>query len=319
MSMRFSFIVPAYNEESTVSLLAERLVATGEKLAEPFEILFINDGSTDNTASVLDRMAQADARIRVLHFSRNFGQMAALTAGIDQARADGAVICLDADGQHPPELIPGMVERWRGGADIVQAIRKSTHGEGAVKRATSKAFYALMNWLSDTELKPGAADFRLLDAEVVTALRHLPERERFVRGLVSWVGFRTSYIEFTAPARIDGATKYTFLKMFALAASGIASFSVRPLRLSLLLAFILVVLAGAYGAFALFAYAAGMPISAGWTSLVLVVILLSSVQLACVGILSEYMARVMTEVKQRPIYLIRNGSPSRKPPRDPGQ
>ena len=319
MGTRFSFIIPAYNEESAVSLLAERLVATGEKLAEPFEILFINDGSTDNTAAVLDRLTAGDTRIRAIHFSRNFGHMAALTAGLDRARADGAVICLDADGQHPPELIPDMVERWRDGADIVQAVRKSTHGEGPVKRATSKGFYALMNWLSDTELKPGAADFRLLDAEVVAALKQLPERERFVRGLVSWVGFRTSYIEFAAPAQIDGATKYTFLKMAALAASGITSFSVRPLRLSLLLAFILVVLAGVYGAFALFAYAAGMPISAGWTSLILVVILLSSVQLTCVGILSEYMARVMTEVKQRPIYVIRNDSPSRQRPRDPGQ
>lgn len=319
MSTRFSFIIPAYNEESTVSLLAERLVATGEKLAEPFEILFINDGSTDNTPAILDRLAATDSRIRAIHFSRNFGHMAALTAGLDLAHADGAVICLDADGQHPPELIPDMVEKWRDGADIVQALRKNTQGEGAVKRATSGAFYALMNWLSDTELKPGAADFRLLDAEVVTALKQLPERERFVRGLVSWVGFRTSYIEFTAPARINGATKYTLLKMIALAASGITSFSVRPLRLSLLLAFILVLLAGAYGAFALFAYAAGMPISAGWTSLILVVILLSSVQLTCVGILSEYMARVMTEVKQRPIYVIRNNSPSRQRPRDPRQ
>jgi dolichol-phosphate mannosyltransferase len=319
MSIRFSFIVPAYNEESAVSLLAERLVAVGEKLAEPFEILFVNDGSTDNTASVLDRMAQADARIRVIHFSRNFGHMAALTAGIDRACADGAVICLDADGQHPPEMIPDMIERWRDGDDIVQALRKSTRGEGLVKRATSDAFYAVMNWLSDTELKPGAADFRLLDAEVVSAIRQLPERERFVRGLVSWVGFRTGYLEFTAPARTGGATKYTLFKMIALAASGITSFSVRPLRLSLLLAFILVVFACAYGVFALFAYAAGMPISAGWTSLILVVILLSSVQLACVGILSEYMARVMTEVKQRPIYLIRSNSPSGRRPRDTRQ
>jgi len=319
MSTRFSFIIPAYNEESTLPLLAERLVATGEKLAEPFEILFINDGSTDNTAAVLDRLAATDTRIRAIHFSRNFGHMAALTAGLDHARADGAVICLDADGQHPPELIVDMVQTWRDGADIVQAVRKSTRGEGPVKRATSKGFYALMNWLSDTELKPGAADFRLLDAEVVAALKQLPERERFVRGLVSWVGFRTSYIEFTAPARIDGATKYTLLKMIALAASGITSFSVRPLRLSLLLAFILVLFAGAYGAFALFAYAAGMPISAGWTSLILVVVLLSSVQLTCVGILSEYMARVMTEVKQRPVYVIRKDSSSRRLPRGAGQ
>ena len=304
-SPEFSFVLPAFNEAANLPPLAARLCHAGEQLGGSFEIVWVNDGSTDDTEGVLAELSARDARIRPLHLARNFGHMAALTAGLEAARAYGAVICLDSDGQHPPELIPELVRRWRDGADIVQTVRLESAGAGPVKRATSRLFYALLNRLAEMDLPEGAADFRLMDRQVVDALNELPERVRFVRALVYWVGFRRDLLPFEAPPRMAGTTKYSFWKMARLALSGITSFSTRPLRIAFFLGVLVTCGALIYGAYVLWCYARGIPLVPGWTSLLLVVLGLSGMQLVTLGIASEYLARLYTEQKQRPVYVVR--------------
>lgn len=301
----FSFVLPAYNEESNIEIMAQRLIAVGEKLNEPFEIVWVNDGSTDQTGEILERLAQTDSRIIPVHFSRNFGHMAALTAGLETARGTGAVICLDSDGQHPPELVPDMADQWKSGADIVQAVRMLSPHEGIGKRFTSKLFYRVMRYLADIEMPEGSADFRLLDRQAVDALNSLPERERFVRGLVCWIGFRKETLRYEAPPRLAGKTKYSLWKMMVFALVGITSFSARPLRISFLLGVLVTCAAALYAIFILWCFVTGKPLVPGWTSMLLVVLLLSGVQLVTLGIASEYLARLYFEQKHRPVYLVR--------------
>lgn len=263
----FSFVLPAFNEAMNLRPLAERLRRVGDQLDGSFEIVWVNDGSTDDSERVLTELAAEDARIRPLHLARNFGHMAALTAGLEAAQARSAVICLDSDGQHPPELIPDLVQRWRDGADIVQTIRIESAGAGPFKRTGSRLFYALLNRLAEMDLPQGAADFRLLDRQVVDALNGLPERVRFVRALVFWVGFRRDLVPFEAPQRLAGKTKYSFPKMLQLALSGITSFSTRPLRIAFFLGVLVTSCAAAYGVYVLWCYVRGIPLVPGWTSL----------------------------------------------------
>lgn len=307
----FSFVLPAYNERPNLEHMTRRLVEVGEGLGKPFEILWVNDGSTDGTDEALDELAEADGRIRAIHFTRNFGHMAALTAGLEGARATGAVICMDADGQHPPELIPEMVKRWRDGHEIVQTVKTKMGGETALQRGAKKLFIQIMKRLAEVELPEGAADFRLLDREAVDAINGLPERVRFVRGLVCWVGFRTETIEFEAPDRHAGERKYTLWSLFLLAINGITSFSTRPLRISLALGFAMTSLAFLYATFVLGAFFLGVELEPrGWSSTLVTIVGIGGMQLVALGIVSEYLARLYTEVKNRPVYLARR--PSRK-------
>jgi len=302
-----SFVLPAYNEAPNLEPMAARLRAAAEAAGEPesYEIVWVNDGSTDATGEVLETMAARDPHIRPIHFSRNFGHMAALTAGIEAARATGAGITLDSDGQHPPELIPEMVRLWKGGVDIVQRLRRHTAGEPLLKRASSRGFYLLLNCLAELEIPEGSADFRLLDRQVVDALNSLPERVRFLRGLVHWVGFRMETLPYEAPARLAGNTKYNAKKMLVLALGGISSFSVRPLRITFLLGMIILVLAALYGVYVVIAYLSGKPLAAGWASLLLATMVLSGIQLLTLGVASEYLGRIYEETKHRPVYIIR--------------
>ena len=303
---RLAFVLPAYNEGTNLRVMAERLIAVGEQLGGSFEIVWVNDGSRDETEQVLDELSAADPRIRPIHFSRNFGHMAALTAGLEATRATGAIICMDSDGQHPPELIPKLVEMWTNGADIVQTIRISTNAETAMKKTTSRLFYKVMNVLSDLDLPDGAADFRLMDREVVDALNSLPEKNRFLRGLVYWVGFKLETVRYKSQKRMSGVTKYNFRKMLSFALNGITAFSTKPLRLTLFLGLFVIFFAFAYAAFVLAWYAAGYPVERGWASLLLVTLLLSGIQLIMLGVLSEYLGRLLNEAKGRPIYIARS-------------
>ncbi|HPO17145.1 MAG TPA: glycosyltransferase family 2 protein [Candidatus Hydrogenedentes bacterium] len=300
-----SFVLPAYNEEMNVGPVTERLIAIGEQLGRPFEIVWVNDGSRDRTAEHLDALAAKEPRVRLVHLSRNFGHMSALTAGMECARGTGAVVCLDADGQHPPELIPEMVARWESGVDIVQTVRNYGPQGTAMKKLTSRAFYKVMDYLSDVDLPEGAADFRLMDRQVVDALNNLPERVRFVRGLVHWVGFNRVNLPYDAPPRLSGETKYNFLKMMAFAMSGLTSFSVRPLRLSFLMAALVALAAGLYGIVVTLCLVLGVPLVKGWTSTIFVMLMLGGAQLLAIGIASEYLARLFVEQKHRPVYLIK--------------
>lgn len=302
---RFTFVLPAFNEAMNLEPMAERLLAIGQQLGGGFEIVWVNDGSRDGTAEKLDALAAEHPEIRPLHFSRNFGHMPALTAGLEHARATGAIISLDSDGQHPPELIPEMVRRWEAGADIVQTIRRSTGDETFFKKTTSRMFYAFLNRLSSLELPAGAADFRLLDRQAADALIGLPERVRFMRGLVHWVGFQLDTLPYDAPPRMGGSSKYRLSHMLKFALSGIVSFSVRPLRMIFGLGVIALILTFLYGIYVAVKLIGGGYLVPGWASLMLVMMFLGSVQLITLGVLSEYVGRIYDETKHRPIYLVR--------------
>ena len=305
MTPKFSFVLPAYNEEDSVVAMTERLLAVAEQIEGTVEIVWINDGSSDATGMRLDSLTQRYPAVRVFHFSRNFGHMAALCAGLECARASHAVITLDADGQHPPEMIPQMVRCWQEGADIVQCIREQASKSGVLKKVTSRGFYKVFNLLADTDIPEGAADFRLLDRQVVDALNTLPERVRFIRGLVHWVGFRQVSIPYSEKERLAGTTKYSLKHMFTFALNGITSFSVRPLRLSFVLSLFVILSIALYSGYVLFALAAGKDISPGWTSLVFIVLFLGAAQLLVIGIASEYLACLYIEQKRRPVYIVR--------------
>lgn len=309
----YSFVLPTFDEVDNVAAMAERLVVVGESLGEPFELLWIDDGSTDGTDAALDALAQADPRHRVYHFSRNFGHMAALTAGLELAQGTGAVICLDSDGQHPPELLPAMVQAWRDGSDIVQATRTRTADASLFKRVASRVFYRVLNLLADLDLPEGASDFRLMDRQVVDALNSLPERVRFVRGLVYWAGYRRKELPYDAPARMAGRTKYGTFRMIRFALSAITSFSYRPLRLAFLAGVLVTLAAAIYGGWVMWCALTGVTLVKGWTSTLLVVLGLSGVQLLTLGIASEYLARLFFEQKQRPVYLLRKPRPRKGP------
>jgi dolichol-phosphate mannosyltransferase len=302
----FSFILPTFNEKMNIEVLAQRLISVGNKLERPYEILFVDDGSSDGTDEVLDRLAEKEPTVRVVHFSRNFGHMAALTAGLENALATGAIVCLDADGQHPPELIPEMVERWEKGVDIVQTIRVQTSDATVVKKVTSNFFYKLFDVFADIELPQGTADFRLMDRQVVEAINSLPEKNRFIRGLVYWIGFKKETIPYNALPRLGGTTKYNLLKMLSFALSGITSFSNKPLRLSFLVGVFVTCCAGLYALFILYCYFSGYKLVPGWSSMLFVTLMLSGVQLISLGIASEYLARIYFESKRRPVYIVRS-------------
>ncbi len=301
----YSFVLPAYNEEANLEAMTARLLGAGKELDGGFEIVWVNDGSSDRTAELLDRLAGEHPEVRPVHLSRNFGHMAALTAGLECARASKAVITLDADGQHPPELIPKMLEKWRDGADIVQMIREGTPDESALKRVTSRSFYRVISFLGETRIPEGAADFRLLDRSVVDTLNGLPERVRFLRGLVHWVGFEMASIPYRAEKRAAGVTKYSFLKMLALGLNGIVSFSIRPLRLAFFFGAGITFMAFLYALYILYCYLTGVELVPGWTSMLLALLVLSGVQLLTIGIASEYLAQLFLEQKHRPIYIVR--------------
>ncbi len=307
----FSFVLPAHNELPNLEPMTDRIRAVAEELGQPFEIVWVNDGSTDGTGERLAEMAEEDTRVRPVHLTRNFGHMAALTAGLECARGTGAVVCMDADGQHPPEVIPELVTRWRAGAEIVQVVKTRTDDETLIERTSKGIFVRLMKHIGEFELPRGAADFRLLDREVVDAINSLPENVRFVRGLVCWVGFTMDFVECEAPARLAGESKYGLWSLTLLALNGITSFSTRPLRISFVIGAVVMLVAFAYALVVLSLHLLGIPIEPeGWSSLLLVITGLGGIQLMALGIASEYLARLYAEVKNRPVYLVR-----KKPPR----
>jgi polyisoprenyl-phosphate glycosyltransferase len=297
-----SVVIPAYNEERNVAAVYE---AVRSSLTVRYEIIFVDDGSTDATAERIRALRARDSSVRLLRFGRNFGQQSALLAGLEAA-AGAAVITLDCDLQHPPEMIPCMLEAWRNGAPVVQMIRTQTRGAGSFKTLSSRIFYRLVNMLSETPVVSGAADYQLLDRAVVDAVLQFRDRYPFLRGLVGWLGFPATRIEYVAPERHTGTSGYTLRKMLRLSLQAVMGLSSKPLRISFYFGLLTAVFCVLYAAFAVAALAAGKAVQ-GWTSVIVMVTFLGAVQLVSIGIVGEYIARVYEQSRGVPRYVIVEG------------
>ncbi len=296
-----SVVAPVYNEEELIDAFVER--ATAAIADHDFELILVNDGSADSTPQRLDRIAERDPRIRVVHLSRNFGHQAALTAGLEHAIGD-VVAMIDADLQDPPELIPEMLARWREGADVVYAVRRERDGETAFKLATASLFYRLFGKLAQVDLEPNSGDFRLLDRKALDALLSMTERSRFLRGMTVWVGFSQTAISYERDARAAGETKYTLRKMLRFSLDAIASFSHLPLQLATYIGLISATIAFIAIPVVVALHFAGSYLP-GFGSLTIAILLLGGIQLIALGVIGEYVGRIYDEVKHRPLYIVR--------------
>lgn len=298
-----SVVIPVFNEEESLESLYHRLSRVLKTLFEDYEIIFVDDGSTDNSLRLIKEFRKTDERIRIIIFSRNFGHQIAITAGIDYT-SGGVVIVMDADLQDPPEVIPQLVEKWKEGYDTVYAIRESRK-DPILKRAIAFVFYRLLQRMSDIDIPVDAGDFRLMNREVVDILKAMPERNRFVRGLASWVGFRQSSIRYARDRRHTGKSKYTLWKLAKLAFDGVTSFSRFPLRLATYLGLVVSLVSFVYTAKIIIDTLLFGRIVPGWTSLMAAVLFLGGVQLVVIGIVGGYIGRMYVEVQQRPLYLLK--------------
>ncbi len=300
-----SVVVPCFNEEAVVRETNRRLLDTLETIpALTFEIVYVDDGSRDATLNLLREIQCADTRVRVIALSRNFGHEIATTAGLKSAAGD-VVVIIDADLQDPPEVIPEMLDRWRAGADVAYGVRTEREGERRFKRWTASAFYRLLDRLADVSIPLDSGDFRLMNRMVVDAFLAMPERDRFVRGMVVWTGFRQEPVPYRRAARAAGETKYRFTKLLCLAADSILSFSLAPLRLATWLGFLTSGLALSGIVYALVSRLLTDAWVSGWASLLISVLFFGGVQLVCLGIIGEYVGRIYGEVKRRPLYLVK--------------
>ena len=305
-----TLVVPAYNEEEGIDELHRRVTAAAPAWGEDWELVVVDDGSTDATLAILERIAATDPHLKVVSLSRNFGHQAAVTAGLHHAR--GAIVCvMDADLQDPPEELLPFIAKVREGMDVVYAIR-TQRKEGLFKRVAYHVYYRLLRRLATLDIPLDAGDFCVMRGNVVHAINALPERNRFVRGLRTWVGYRQAGLAYERAARYAGQPKYTLRKLFGLASDGIINFSYRPLQAIMFLGFAVGAVAILLGVVVLVQYVGDFPIAGynprearGWTSLILVLLFSSAVQLFCLGILGEYIGRLFEETKRRPVYLVK--------------
>ena len=301
---RISIVVPVYNEQDNIEVFYQEVCKYMEPLPCQFEIIFVDDGSTDDSVMILNRITKLDTRVRALLLARNFGHQIALTCGLDFAEGD-AVITMDGDMQHPPELLPQLLQEWEQGYDIVQTIRVNTEGVSWFKKVTSGMFYKVMNAMADVHVTEGGSDFRLLDRNVVVSFRQFKDKARFIRGIVSAIGYRQTQLEFVAPKRYAGVSKFSLKKMLLFAVDGITSYSKLPLRI----AFYLGLLFGFFSFMILLHVlyiklftAEAIP---GWATTSASISMFGGLQLIGLGIIGEYVGRIFEEVKQRPLYWLR--------------
>lgn len=302
---KLSVIVPCYNEEAVIEESYRRTKGALQTLTCPTEIIYINDGSNDKTRVMLDRIAEEDASVKVIHFSRNFGHQPAVTAGINNCDADRAVI-LDADMQDPPELIPDMLRTMDAEqANVVYCVRVSREGESVFKRWSAKVFYRLMNRMSEVPFPLDTGDFRLIDRKIMNEFDHLKERGKYIRGLISWLGFRQVPFYYEREARIAGVTKYPFSKMLKFASTAMLYFSKKPLRLAITLGFIAFLVGLVLGIWSTLGKVLGFSnAESGWTSIMITVIFFGGIQLITVGVLGQYIGILFDEIKARPEYIV---------------
>lgn len=301
-----SVVIPAFNEEGNIPLLTEKLTAVLENYHD-YRILFVDDGSRDHTPDVIKDIREKNPRVQYISLTRNFGHQNALKAGLDHAEGD-CVITMDADLQHPPELVPQLIDKWQAGYDVVYTVRSDDPNLSWFKRKTSGLFYRLLRWLSDMKIPKGAADFRLLDRSVVEVFKDIKEYFLFFRGITHWVGFRQYALPYTPEKRFSGKSKYSVKQMMGFAITGITSFSLKPLRLSILLGITFASLAFLYGIYAIAMKLFSQQAVPGWASVLVSVLFIGGFQLIVLGIIGEYIGKLFMEVKQRPHYIIKEKS-----------
>ncbi len=298
-------VVPVYNEQEVVREFHGRLSAVLDAIPMKSTVLYINDGSTDRTVETLLDLRRSDPRVEIIDLSRNFGKEIALTAGLDHADTD-AVVVIDADLQDPPELIPELIQGWREGYDVVYAQRSAREGESVIKKVTAYAFYRLIQRVSRVRIPEDAGDFRLLSRNVVDALREIRERNRFMKGLFTWVGFRQRAVRFQRHARFAGQTKWNYWKLWNFALEGFTSFTTAPLKVATYVGLTIAVGSLVYGVIVIFKTLVYGEVVKGYPSLIVVILFLGGAQLLTIGILGEYVGRMFDETKARPLYLVQD-------------
>lgn len=302
---KISIVIPMYNEKEVAMTSYLRIRKVIEKLKQyDYEMILIDDGSSDQTLDILQKIAQENEKVKIISFTRNFGHQAAVTAGLQYVTGE-AIVIIDADLQDPPELLPEMVELWEQGNEVIYGQRKIRKGESAFKILTAKMFYNTLNALSDVEIPKDTGDFRLVDRKVVDVINNMPEHNKFLRGLFSWVGFKQKSYLYDRQERQAGKTKYPFRKMWKLASDGIISFSTKPLKLVGGLGILTIILSIGILMYSLISYAFNLNnLTPGWTSIMVAITLFSGVQLLSIWIISEYIARIYDETRNRPQYVI---------------
>ena len=302
-AFRLSVVAPLKDEAANVEPLCARLRAILEPLTTDWEVILVDDGSRDETYELACGLHRADPRVKVIRLSRNYGHQVALSAGLDVASGD-AVVTMDGDLQHPPEVIPEFVARWRAGAQVVFGVMVERQGETRFKAVTSRAFYGTLRRLADIEVPIGAGDFRLVDRAALDAYRAMRESHRYLRGMFSWIGFDQAGVGYVSPPRTAGLSKYSVERMTRLATDAIFGFSDRPLRLTLNLGFVVSVLSILFGLSAVISRFAGIFVVPGWTSIMVLVGVVGGIQLIVIGIIGQYVSRIYDEVKRRPLYIV---------------
>lgn len=303
MPLDLSVIIPIYNEEANISALYDRLCGVLDPMGLRYEFIFVNDGSKDRSLELIRNLAARDPRVRYADFSRNFGHQIAVTAGLDLTVGE-AVVIIDADLQDPPELIPELYAKLQQGFEVVYAKRRSRQGESAAKKLTAKLFYRLLASITNISIPVDTGDFRIISRKVVDALRRMPEQNKFIRGQISWIGYRQTYIEYDRAERAGGETGYTYRKMIRLALDGITGFSDAPLKAATVSGFVVSAVAFLVMLYTLYSRFVSGDYQPGWASLMISILFLGGVQLIAVGIIGEYIARLSANVRQRPLYII---------------
>ncbi|UOQ45822.1 glycosyltransferase family 2 protein [Halobacillus salinarum] len=304
MAVRYSVIVPVYNEEEVIHSSFKRLKQVMDQTCETYELIFVNDGSVDQTLAILKNYGDQDATVKIIDFARNFGHQIAITAGMDMAKGD-AVIVIDADLQDPPELIHTMIKKWKQGYEVVYAKRTKRKGESLFKRYTASLFYRTLRTLTEVDIPLDTGDFRLIDRKVCEQMKQLHERNRFVRGLVSWVGFRQTSVEYERDERLLGESKYPLKKMLKLSLDGITSFSYKPLKLATYAGVFLSLAGFIYMLAVIYLKLFTSQTVVGWSSVIVIQLVFSGFVLLILGVMGEYIGRIYDESKNRPLYVIR--------------
>ena len=305
--MDISVIIPVYNEEDNVQHLYQRLSSVMQDLKVSYELIFINDGSRDNSLALIKLLAKKFSEVKFIDFSRNFGHQVAVTAGLDKTKGN-AVVIIDADLQDPPELIGEMYEKWQEGYEVVYAKRKTREGESFLKLWTAKVFYRILGKLTSISIPVDTGDFRLIDKKIVEVLREMPEKNKFLRGQISWIGFNQTFVSYERQKRQSGETGYTYRKMLHFALDGITAFSDVPLKIVTYFGFIVSIFSFLVAIYALYSKFILEDYVQGWTSLIITILFLGGIQMIAIGIIGEYLSRMNHNIRNRPLYIIRESN-----------